>query len=489
MAPKPAFEKNKKRVSPNNQTIGGKKPKIDASVKYADAPAVKPEDTKELSEVREKFAPNADKPTTASGDKGITDLPQLVKQIDPQGKAQVIPQMYQQLMQMTSILSMGSGFGGGGAGGNTGLNQIPVLPSGISSVLEDSFTGALAILVKKYGFERVIQVFVLLLSDNRINLVDSRFRKIVENAMANLIKVCLYYGPEKIPVSTYDLVVFGVNVPDPLVDPASVPDFYQKYYYTLASDPYPGYYEWRSPASTDKVWTKKEENTYHFSSSSQEIYSNSELGLAEDLDQYVKIQTPQPILTIALFNELLIKRSNLIEQDTLNNNMGNNSGSNSGNNGGNNMAGMMGGQLQQLMQLLQSEQLPKSVLNQGEIGKVLQQYTKDMAFNNQLFELGNAAMGGGIGGALGSLGNMGGLSNIMGGFGAGGGGIGGILGNLGGGNLLGSFGGFGGASNGGGGGAGSGFPEASGGGSYSGGNISESGLTNIQTMLTLLGIT
>jgi hypothetical protein len=391
---------------------------------------------------------------------------------------------------------MGSGFGGGGAGGQTGLNQIPVLPSGISSVLEDSFTGALAILVRKYGFERVIQVFVELLSENRINLVDIRYRKIVENAMANLIKVCLYYGPEDIPVSVYETVVFGVDVPDPLVDPAAVPDFYQKQYYTLATDPYPGYYEWRSPASTDKVWTKKEENSYHFSSSSQEIYSNSELGLAEDLDQYVKLQTPQPnleigpqpILTIAIFNELLIKRSNLIEQDTLNNNMGNNSGGNSGNNGGNNMAGMMGGQLQQLLQMLQSEQLPKSVLNQGEINKALQQYTKDMSFNNQLFELGNMAMGGGLGGALGSLGNMGGLSNIMGGFGIGGGGIGGILGNLGGGSLLGSFGGFGGGSNGGGGGAGSGFPQASGGGSYSGGNISETGLTNIETMLKLLGI-
>lgn len=486
MAPQPAFE-SKKRVH-HHQTTGGKKPKIDASVKYADAPAVKADDSKTLEVARDKFAPNADKPTTASGDTGITDLPQLVKQIDPQGKAQVIPQMYQQLMQMTSILSMGSGFGGGGAGGQTGLNQIPVLPSGISSVLEDSFTGALAILVRKYGFERVISVFTTLLSEGGIDLVDVRYRKIVENAMSNLIKVSLYYGPESIPVSYFEPVVFGPNIPSPLVEQESVPDFYQKQYYTLATDPYPGYYEWRDPASTDKVWVKKQEGSYHFSSPNQETYSNSELGLAEDLDQYVKVQTPQPILTIKIFNELLIKRSNLIEEDTLNNSMGNNSGNNSGSGGGNNLAGMMGGQLQQLLQLLQSEQLPKSVLNQGNINEALQQFTKDMSFNNQLFELGNKAMGGGMGGALSSLGNMGGLSNIMSGFGSGGGGISGILGNLGGGNLLGSFGGFGGNSNGGGGGAGSGFPGATGGGSYPGGNVSNTGLTDIETMLRLLGI-
>jgi hypothetical protein len=162
--------------------------------------------------------------------------------------------------------------------------------------------------------------------------------------------------------------------------------------------------------------------------------------------------------------------------------MGNNANQN--NSSGSNM----GGQLQSLMQMLLSQQLPKSVLNQGDIQKTMNQYTKDMTFNNQLFEMGNQAMGGGMGGALGSLGNMGGISNIMSGFGSGGGGIGGVLGNLGGGNLLGSFGGFGGGSGGGGGGAGSGFPGASGGGYYSGGGVTDTGKKNIAQMLTLLGV-
>jgi hypothetical protein len=486
-----AFENNNKTVSPNHQTLGGKKPKINAEVKYADAPAVKPDDSKSLSDARDKFAPNADKPTSASADKGQTDLPQLMKKVDPQGKAQVLPQMYQQLMQMTNILGMGSGMmggmGAGGSGQNTPqgiLQNSDPIPAGITTVINDSFTGALALLSIKYGFERVISVFTTLLDRGGIDNIDDRFQDIVKNSIANLIKVALYYGPLNIPVSVYDETIYGDIVPEPLVLLSNVPDGYVKQYYEISDDPYPGYIEWLSPNKTEKVYTRRPAGSFVYTTPNEETYSVSELEIAADLTPYIQIQIPQPLLTTDILNEILAKQVVNVEENITNNNIGNNSSQNNNSSGG----GNMGGQLQSLMQMFTSQQLSKSVLNQGDVQKTMNQYTKDMSFNNQLFELANQAMGGGMGGGLGSLGNMGGISNIMSGFDSGGGGISGVLGNLGGGNLLGSFGGFGGGSGGGGGGAGSGFPGASGGGFYAGGDVTDTGKKNIAQMLTLLGI-
>lgn len=491
---KSAFDQGK-RVSPNNQTIGGKAPKKDP--KYADPPAVKPDDSKKLTDFRDKFAPNADKATSASADKGQTDLPAIMQSIDPQGNAQQFPQMYQQAMMMISILAMGSGMGGGGGGsGNFGAGVVPFVPSGVVNVLEDSLTGALAILVRNHGFERVIEILVLILSNNGINQIDSGYRNLVLNSVANLIKVALYYGPDNIPVSAYNEAIFGIKVPNAVNLITDVPDGWIEQFYNIQDDPYPGYREFKhmlpglNSTAYERMWVKREPKSYVYESASEAIYSYSEMSIATLLDPYFKIGTTY-ILTAAILNTILVDESYNVETNTLNTTMGNGAGNQNqggGGGGGNGLAGMMGGQLQQLMGLMQGEQLPQSVLNQGQVGKVLQQYTKDMALNNQIFELGKGALGGGQGGALGSMGNMGGMSNIMGGFGAGGGGIGGVLGNLGGGNLLGSFGGFGGNSGGGGGGAGSGFPGASGGGSYSGGGISSGGMKNVSQLLTLLGI-
>ena len=480
MASKSAFDQGK-RIH-NNQTLKQDKPKITGEVKYADAPAVKPDKSKKLSDVREKFAKNADKPTTASEEAGQKNLPSIIKKIDPEGRAQVLPELYQQMQQMMGIMSMGSG-GGGGGGGQNGSPSNP--PSGTTAIMQDSFTGCLAILTRSYGFERVIEVFTDLLSNGGINKVDARFTKIVQNALSNLIKLALYFGPINIPVSVYNKTIYGDIVPSPLVDISKVPDFYVKQYFPFDQDPYPGFIKWvYSDGSI--LWTKREPNSYYFETSSEEVFSVSERELATDLSPYVKIENPVTPFTVEIFNSILIKQVDNIEENTLNNSVGNNSGG-QGSGGGNNMAGALGGQLQSLMGMLTGQQLPLSVLNQGEVNNVMQQFQKDMGLNNQLFQMANGALGGGMGG-LSSLMNMGGLSNIMGGFGMGGGGIGGILGNLtGGSGLLGNFGGFGGNSGGGGGGAGSGFPTA-GFGDYSGGQITNNGLKNIEDLLKLLGI-
>lgn len=467
-----------------------------AEVKYADAPAVKSDDAKKLTDVRDKFAPNADKPTSASADKGMMDLPQIMKKVDPQNKAQVIPEMYKKMQGMMNIMNMGSG---NNSDNNNQNNPNSSIPSGISVVIEDSLTGALCILVKEYGFERVIQVLLLALADDKIKFISTDYKKIVQNAISNLIRLALFFGPLDIPVSQYDDTIFGDIVPDNLV--AIAPDMYLKQYYAIEDEPYPGYTQWVSPDGKTTVYTRKETGSYHFETSEQEVFSNSEIRLAEKLDPYFPLDT-KLVLTAKILNSFLVVESYYVESDQFNTNMGNNTGGNpiqnqQGNSGGGGgggaggmmgmLSGMMNGNLQGMISNVQQKQLPNSVLDQEKMGKLLNQKTKDMSLNNNIFGIAKDMMGGAN--PLGSLGNMGGLSNIMGGFNQGGGGIGGVTDGLGMGNLLGNMGGFGGGSGGGGGGAGSGFPTASAADStYNGGNITDDGLKNIEEMLMLLGI-
>lgn len=469
------------------------KPKVtkEKEAKYAHPPHVKNDTGKKLKDVRKKLAKNADKPTTASGEKGQKDLPSLVQQVDPQGQAQVLPQLYQNIGMINSLLSLGSGMKGGGGGGTdpmTGL-ILPSISTGVIDVITDSFTGALAILVGRYGYERVIKVFADLIAANGTAAINGSYRNIVLNSLSNLIRIALYYGPSSIPISSYgvyDQTFYGDFAPNIIISEASVPDLYKKVYYaSIEEDPYPGFVQWISPDGTTSVYTRRKNGDYYYTSAAEETFSTSELSLANSLDPYVKLNLPA-VLTMAIFNDILDGEGAAVEANIMNLNLGNNTGGGSGSQMMGMMMGMLGGLLQQLIMMFTSEQLPTSVLNQGNMNQLTQQFTKDMGLNNQIFELAQGALGGGMGG-MSALGGLGGMSNILGGFGMGGGGIEGVLGGLGGGSLLSGFGGMGGGSGGGGGGAGSGFPTASVG-EYSGGGVSDQGIKDMKTLMTYLGI-
>lgn len=492
-----AFE-DKKTIFNNKAVLQQEKPDLEKA-KYADAPFVDTDNGKKLSDVRDKFAPNADKPTTASADPQQKNLPDILKKVDPQKKAQVIPQLYEQMNKMKNVMNAGAA-SGGGAGAGGGDNQNPSGNAATNVIIEEAFTGALAIMVKKYGFERVILILLIALEGNGINLINTRFKNIVINAISNLIRLALYYGPLDIPVSQYDDTIFGDIVPDPVV--IVVPNLYMKQYYTLEEDPYPGYVEWLSPDETTKVWTRKEIGSYHFNNSNEEIFSLAEKALAVDLDPYFELDTIL-ILTAKILNDLLDKHCLRVDADVLDIALGNNAGGGQGNqnqnpaqNGGGGgggaggmgsmmgmMQGMLGGNLKQLIGNFEQKQLPNSVLDQQKMQKTTQLYTQDMSLNNKIKTYGEQIFG--DGGNSNVFGNMGGQSGILGAFGGQGfGGMGGLLGGLG---------GFGGQSGGGGGGIGSGIPTGGSGGStsgggYSGGGVSNTGLTNISQLLTLIGI-
>jgi hypothetical protein len=479
----------------NLKFLDAEAPKVteDDDPEYAGPPDVSADSAKKLEDVRKKVAKNADKPTSAAGKIGEKDLTKIMKEVDPNGKGQVMPELYKKGQQIMNLLNMGSASGGGGGGGGGQQPQTTDISAGIKIVLNDSFTGALCILVKRFSFEVVVTVFLRALENGLINNVNPRYRTIVQNGVSNLIRLALYFGPLNIPVSQYDNTVYGDVVPDKVVDQKDVPDFYERQYYTLSDDPYPGYIEWRSKDETDRVWVKSDPRDLVFTSSDEEVYSISERELADDFNVYmVRVEYNGKLIFNTILgpyeiNNIFARQENNIQVNTLNLNMGNNAGGQpqnsqgGGGGGGADMIGQLAGLLQQLISQFKDDQLPKSVLDQGNMNKVMEDFKKDMGINNQIFELGKKALGGGS--PMDALGNLGGLQGIMGGFMSGGGGMSGAAGGL-----MGSGGSLGGGSGGGGGGAGSGFGGAPGAGEYEGGGISESGLKDIEDMLKLLGV-
>lgn len=481
--------KDKKTVFHGVKNSDGKKPNLE-DPKYADAPFVDTNDGKTLEDVKKKFAPNADKPTSASADKQNKKLPEIMQKIDPEKKAQIIPEMYKQMQQLRNVLNAGSASGSGGAGqngqndqGNAGEGNAAVNP-----FLEDALTAAFVNLSKKFTFEYVIMIILMVLDDGGINKISSIYKETVTNAVINFIKLAIYYGPKNIPVSRYSLVPEAIpaKTPKTVIDYNDVPIMYVRQWYVLENNPYPAFIEWESPDGNTTVYT---ENTseYYFDSASEEIFYNTEVDLTNDLIPYFKDKN----LTASILNNILDKYALIIEQYNLDSSLGKgvgagisqdqsslNSQNNSGGGGGGGAGGigqmmgmlqnMLGGQLKNHMQNILEKQLPKSVNDKQKVQKNIQLSTQDMANNKKGFDAIQKMFGSGAGGMMGGMNLQGMLSGLM--SGSSGGGVSAS----------------GGSSGGGGGGAGSGVP--SGQGNYNGGDVSSSGLNQIKNLLKVLGM-
>lgn len=307
-----------------------------AKNKYANIQERK-KDEKEHYSLAENFAPNKDKPTTAAGKKGSLSLPSVVAAVDPQGLSSVAPMMYQMLGQIQAASS--------------GSSQ-----SSRKKTIEDAFSGALAILSNKYSFKRLTKVFDSALKDDGIKLIDSEYRDIVKNALANLYINYIKYGNKKMPVSTYEIVTEIGNAPTPVV--TEVPDYYVKQYYLKQNDPHPGYIKWVSPNGNKKVYTVRNIGDRYYSSATEEVYSIAEQELAINLEPYIVDNN----LTAKILNKLITEQDSNVETNTQNASGGNNSAGNALN-----TLIQLSGYAGTISNLMQQVQLPVSVLTQGAI--------------------------------------------------------------------------------------------------------------------------
>ncbi len=366
----------------NNQTIDQEAPKItDQEAKYGDVPFISNDDAKSLSDIRDKFAPNADKPTTASDTKS-KKLPDMMQQVDPQGLAQMLPNMLQ-------------GMGGGGAGGVMDI----AIPAQRVSVIADSFGGALCILSNKLGYEVVIKSAFTALKDNTIDtIIYPQYRSLVFNGLTRLIQNAILYGANNIPQSIYRKVTYGEFAPSPLVTPGEIPEMYTKVYYTVADDPWPGYIQWQSPDGTKSVYVKRGPTDYPVDSAYQELYTSAEISLAADMLPYVATDT----LTADVINQLLQAQEQVTFTQGINISIGNGAG------GGGGGAQQLLGMLMGIIEKFQNGQLMEGVLDQGKNREALKKYKDNMGALGKMEQKAGNAFG------LGNLGEVGNLKNMLG---------------------------------------------------------------------------
>ena len=325
-------------------------------VPYAKPPKAKGEG-KNAKDVRDKNAPHAEKPTTASGEVGEKDLPSVLKKVDPNNLSSVLPSMFQLLSLINSTMNSSS-------------------QSARKPIIQDSLTGALAILNKKYGYEKVINAFNKALENEGINKINADYRDIVKNALANFIKDAIKYGPANIPVSITPGISYTIILPVPIVAASEVPDLSLQQYYTTDTDPYPGYIQWLLPEGTlssvrtNFVYTRRTPDQPPYASADEEIYSISEKELANDLDPYIRDQN----LTAEILNSLLIEQDNNVKNNGMERSVGKNSSVNL-------MSllsaalGILGGIINNTI----SGQLPQSVLQQGSVNQSLEKFSTNMA--------------------------------------------------------------------------------------------------------------
>ena len=309
----------------------------------------KPEPTN-ATDTKRKEAEYADKPTTADGERGNKDLPSVLAQVG--NAASFLPSMYSMMGMVTALI-----------GGRSQTSR--------KKIIEDSLSGALAILVGRWSYDQVINVFDTALAGDNIKQIDEIYRSNVKNALANLYMSAVEFGPNNIPIYTYSTVTTIGPVPSPLV--TVVPDLYLQQYYLQAEDPYPGYIRWNSQDGTEFVFTERKIGDKYYVSPQQEIYSISEQELADALDPYIRDEN----LTAAILNNLLREQDSNIQANTKEKTLGKGTGSG----GANALRLLMSliGPISAATGLLRSAQLPFSVLSQGSVSASLEEYEKNQA--------------------------------------------------------------------------------------------------------------
>lgn len=345
-------------------------------------------------------AQHADLPTTAVVDKNIKKVFDALNQADPQRLSEVLKHSSTQFNKIQNLLAFaGSSSGGSGSTPNAGLKTL----------LTDALTGALSILVKKYGYTRVITFFNVLLTVQNYSSLSVDYQEIVKNAMIKLYITVLIYGEKNIPISIIPPIFRGLKTPPNFT--TTVPDLYVQQYFTASTDPYPGYIQWIGP-NDEVIYTIRSAIDFPFETSTQHVYSIAEQGLATELTLY--FENDNILLTIALFYALLVKYCNLMEDQGIKSTVGKNANSSS------NLTQMLGSILGSLINTAKTSHIPVSVLDQSKMNQVISNQNKMQGRLNSLIK---PALKKAVSGSLDSPLNL--LSSIMGG-----GNVSSIIGNL-----------------------------------------------------------
>lgn len=302
-----------------------------------------------LEKNREKHAPNADLPTTASGQKGEKDLSALAQKVDPQALSSIMPQMHSMMGQVSAAMS--------------GSSQ-----SSRKTVVQDILTGALLILSEEFGVEFVLWMLSEALDDGAIRYIHADYRSIVTDAIANIVELVAEYGEHNLPLHTYHTVTVIGEEPDPVV--TDVPDLYVQQYYLFDQDPTPGYIDWVSQDGETTVYTLRTVGDPYYETPIEEIRHIQETALAVALHDYFEDEN----LTAKVLGEILIDFDTRTKAGLDDKSMGKNAGNNIGQ-----LMQQLMGYMAPIVNKQKEQQLPPSVLNKSSINDSLEKYSQNMA--------------------------------------------------------------------------------------------------------------
>ena len=298
----------------------------------------------------------ADKPTIAAAENNPKTVKQALDEVDPARISEIYKNMHNEFNKISNMLSFSLSAGGGSATPTASVIEL----------LTDALTGALAILVKQYGFERVINFLDDVLGGGKYELIPDEYKPIVKNALVTLLVCVVIYGEKDIPTSELPEIVFGDKIPENLV--SSVPDLYVQQFYFPDQDPYPGYIQWEGPDG-DLIYTIRGAEDLPFSTTEDYVYSVAEQGLSAELKVY--FENEDLIFTVALFVALLIKYCEEIEEKGMDVTVGKN-----GNNFSGDLTKLLGPVLGAASTFTKSNHIPQSILNQSQLNEALNQFNK-----------------------------------------------------------------------------------------------------------------
>ena len=316
------------------------------------------EQKRSSSQVRGDIARSkgANKPTIAAAENNPKTVKQALDEVDPARISEIYKNMHNEFNKISNMLSFSLSAGGGSATPTASVIEL----------LTDALTGALAILVKQYGFERVINFLDDVLGGGKYELIPDEYKPIVKNALVTLLVCVVIYGEKDIPTSELPEIVFGDKIPENLV--SSVPDLYVQQFYFPDQDPYPGYIQWEGPDG-DLIYTIRGAEDLPFSTTEDYVYSVAEQGLAAALKVY--FENEDLIFTVALFVALLIKYCEEIEEKGMDVTVGKN-----GNNFSGDLTKLLGPVLGAASTFTKSNHIPQSILNQSQLNEALNQFNK-----------------------------------------------------------------------------------------------------------------
>lgn len=361
-------EDNNKGNTPNAVGVGAA-PIDPYGAKYNQAPTVdNGSGPQGLMVARDKFAPNASETTVAAVDPSV-DLPNAVKQVGTSGE--VLKNMMSLLDTIRSIMTMTNQ-----TQSNNGNNN------GSDSYAITAMTDALSIFANTYGFDYVINILTFTFKNNNYTNLEPIYDDIITESIINLIMNGIKYNFQNFPyfvIPKANLLPQNIPVPTPLS--STIPDFYVQQFYSLITDPYPGYIQWLGPMG-DYVYTIRTSNDPNYNSPEDSV-----IGIAQTT--LVSMLSPYFTLGAVTVNELNMVLDVVVPETQINGTnatLGNNSNSNILS-----MALMLLGIIGAMVNKSQDVHLPTSVLNIGSMSNTIMSFTKNIAILQQMKNLSMSA--------------------------------------------------------------------------------------------------